>query len=233
MKSTRQIGDKCGRLTVIGKERPPGSKRTIWVCLCDCGKQTKVYTVKTRSCGCLRQEKISAKGRRLEDLSGRTFKQFTVIKHSGQYKDNKVLWECRCVCGNIRFLKANTLKNDEVISCGCHKREKIKERRGEKHWNWKGGITPELHAIRNSQAFLDWRNAVFVRDNYVCQVCGTGGRLNAHHLDGFSSSPEKRLDIDNGVCLCYSCHTLFHKIYGKGNNTRGQFEEFCNERRNG
>jgi 5-methylcytosine-specific restriction endonuclease McrA len=72
-----------------------------------------------------------------------------------------------------------------------------------------------------------WRNDVYKRDNYTCQICGLrGGKLNAHHLDGYHWCKERRFDIDNGVTLCKDCHDEFHQTYGRKNNTEEQFNKF-------
>jgi 5-methylcytosine-specific restriction endonuclease McrA len=103
--------------------------------------------------------------------------------------------------------------------------------RGSKHYNWKGGITDQATKDRNSQALKDWRTFVFNRDKFLCQICGSKGkRLNAHHLESFHSNQNLRFDVNNGVTLCYKCHTQFHKKYGKINNTTNQFIEYKNER---
>ena len=64
------------------------------------------------------------------------------------------------------------------------------------------------------------------RDNYTCALCGSHENTHAHHLDGFDNNPDLREDVDNGITLCECCHVSFHKIYGYGNNTTEQFNEF-------
>lgn len=78
---------------------------------------------------------------------------------------------------------------------------------GENNHKWKGGITPINTKIRNSTEYRDWRIAVFERDNYTCQECGSRGvTLNADHIKPFAYYPELRLCIDNGRTLCVPCH---------------------------
>jgi hypothetical protein len=45
--------------------------------------------------------------------------------------------------------------------------------KGEKHYAWKGGVTPIYKVIRKSAEYKLWRKAVFARDNYTCIWCGT------------------------------------------------------------
>lgn len=97
-------------------------------------------------------------------------------------------------------------------------------RRGEDHWNWKGGKTPLVMQIRNSPQCADWHRAVFERDKYTCRVCGDdrGHNLNAHHyrqladmvhslgIESFLQAVETPIlwDISNGVTLCEDCHVM-------------------------
>lgn len=92
------------------------------------------------------------------------------------------------------------------------KRDDIKAQRGEHHWNWKGGVTEENHALRNSAEYKNWRKLIFIRDNYTCQECEIlGGKLNAHHIKTWAEFPELRFEVGNGVTLCEDCHKEVHR----------------------
>jgi len=98
---------------------------------------------------------------------------------------------------------------------------------GEKHYNWKGGITPIHTQIRMSLEYKLWKKSVFERDNFTCQKYEIrGGNLIAHHINNFSEFPELRFAIDNGITLSEKAHKEFHKKYGNKNNTKGQLKEF-------
>lgn len=66
---------------------------------------------------------------------------------------------------------------------------------------------PENNRIRKSVEYKIWREAVFTRDDYTCQMCLTrGGELNADHIKPFAFYPESRFDANNGRTLCVPCH---------------------------
>ncbi len=120
---------------------------------------------------------------------------------------------------------------------GKHKKQPIrtkewrdnisKAQKGAKGNNWKGGITDINRIERRSGKFKAWRELVFSRDNYTCQKSlERGGKLHPHHIQNFSKFPELRYDINNGITLSEKNHILFHKLYGRNNNTQKQIEEF-------
>ncbi|WP_051827403.1 HNH endonuclease [Metabacillus indicus] len=109
----------------------------------------------------------------------------------------------------------------------------LENNRGKNNVNYNPNKTDEERERgRYIRGYDKWRVAVYDRDRYVCILCGDsrGGNLNAHHLDGYNWCKEKRIDVDNGVTLCKSCHFDFHDIYGYGANTRNQFDEFYTHR---
>lgn len=84
--------------------------------------------------------------------------------------------------------------------------------KGKNHPAWKGGVSKINERIRKSKKMKEWREAVFMRDNYTCQDCHKkGGVLNAHHIVLFSTNKKLATDINNGTTLCEECHKKRHK----------------------
>ena len=84
-------------------------------------------------------------------------------------------------------------------------------RYGSDNTSWKGGITPEMQQLRQSEEYAEWRTAVFKRDNFTCQICNqVGGKLVAHHIKSFADFPEERFNVDNGITLCHADHSSLH-----------------------
>jgi 5-methylcytosine-specific restriction endonuclease McrA len=80
---------------------------------------------------------------------------------------------------------------------------------------------------RGDQEAAEWAKAIKERDNRVCQLCGRYGiSLHSHHLNCWSSFPTQRYELENGICLCEDCHNGFHNVYGRGKNTKYQFEQY-------
>lgn len=101
--------------------------------------------------------------------------------------------------------------------------------------SWNSNLTQEERIRgRKYPEYAHWRQSVFIRDDYTCQVCSTrGGSLAAHHLNSYADYPDLRVDVSNGVTLCKSCHDEFHRIYGNHHNTRSQFLEYLASKRLG
>ena len=108
-----------------------------------------------------------------------------------------------------------------------HRRKISESKKGSKAYQWKGGISKINKRIRAGIEFRLWREAVFARDNWICQKYGVkGGRLQPHHIKNFAQYPELRFAIDNGITFLEKAHKEFHKKYGYKNNTKEQLIEF-------
>lgn len=62
------------------------------------------------------------------DLTGQKFGKLTPVKF---FRDSKgrILWECKCDCGNVKIAKAIKLRLKNVRSCGCLRHESWKKRK--------------------------------------------------------------------------------------------------------
>lgn len=140
-----------------------------------------------------------------------------------------------CRCGNPFDTTFSYFKHENKRHCDdCG----LALRSGENAPRWKGGITSETEKIRHSKEYALWRNNVFERDNYTCQCCldNSGGNLQAHHIENFSTNEDLRFEISNGLTMCNTCHDFryfgaFHHKYGTRENTKEQLIEYITEKR--
>jgi len=66
---------------------------------------------------------------------------------------------------------------------------------------------------RKLPEYKQWRTAVFERDNYTCNGCRVvGGYLEAHHVLPWSTFPDRRFDVSNGITVCLDCHELIDPL---------------------
>lgn len=148
---------------------------------------------------------------------------------SKEYKDcfTKLTVKCK-IDGNVwNVTWHNLLANGN--GCPECKRQSFK---GENNHRYNPNLTDEEREIkRNYEEYPIWRECVYKRDGYSCQICNSSksGELVAHHKNGWNWCKEQRFDVNNGVTLCSDCHKDFHNIYGYGDNTEEQFEEWSNK----
>lgn len=95
---------------------------------------------------------------------------------------------------------------------------RVRAVRGPAVHTYKDGKVAERRGLRFTPEYKRWRYDVFARDAFTCRHCGDdrGGNLVAHHVKSFASFPDLRLDVDNGLTLCRSCHDAHHKEHGYG-----------------
>lgn len=114
-------GQRFGKLIALSfvQKRINQKAKSAWLCKCDCGKNTTVFTPNlcnghTRSCGCIPT-------RQPIDLSGKRFGRWTVlcqgIKRAPE--QHTTWWKCRCDCGRVLEVAVTRLKNGKSKSCGC------------------------------------------------------------------------------------------------------------------
>ncbi len=69
------------------------------------------------------------------------------------------------------------------------------------------GIFNSTREGYDSPEYKAWRNAVFVRDKFTCQLTGrTGCPLEAHHIIPWAKAPSLRYVVSNGITLSKDAH---------------------------
>lgn len=102
-----------------------------------------------------------------------------------------------------------------------HRRKMSETRRGEKSHFWidgrhKANYSERQSAIRKLPYRL-WRKAVFTKANSTCELKDEtcSGRLQAHHIKGWTEFPDLRYDPSNGQALCKSHHERTDNFAGR------------------
>jgi len=62
---------------------------------------------------------------------------------------------------------------------------------------------------KRSAAHTRVQRAGKVRDNYICQSCGSSEQIEGHHILDHQYSGAA--DVDNIISLCHECHKELHR----------------------
>lgn len=117
-------GQKFNKLTVIKPTFEKASNGSmIWECVCDCGNiTTATYSNLKRghkkSCGCAIQEYFDYL---TYDLSNQRFGMLVAQYSCGRReRDKRIIWHCKCDCGNECDVDVSSLTSGHTQSCGCY-----------------------------------------------------------------------------------------------------------------
>lgn len=89
----------------------------------------------------------------------------------------------------------------------AHRRKISERQRGQRHWNWCGGISKGRSKVWYTPEYQRWRRAVLKRDNYTCQQCrAKDAPLHVDHKKPFATHPKLITVVSNGRTLCVRCH---------------------------
>ena len=236
-------GMKFGRLTVIERAENKG-REVCWLCKCECGNEKVVARASlksgaTMSCGCLVSEKSRErmKEQMKEQWQDEDFRKMQSEKMKEKWQDED-------------FKKTQSERMKEKMEKQWQD-EEMKWKMG-----YKGGVTPISQYLRhlNIQWYEDCKQKANytcqLTDKHGCKLNTHHLKafstivIEAHNLHNIQikdqvkdyTQEELKLleeyvgswhkDNSNAVVLSEDVHKLFHSLYGKGENTPEQFEEF-------
>ncbi len=105
----------------------------------------------------------------------------------------------KCECGKL----LTNYGNKSCKSCSV---------KGELNRNWNGGVSLR-DKLERTKFRQQLHKVVLERDNYTCQLCGTGGNLQVDHIQSWVDYVDQRFNIDNCRTLCANCH--YQITYGR------------------
>lgn len=161
------------------------------------------------------------------------------------WDENKTCEEIGSILGGLSASAIRRQMQKLDIPTKTNSESKVGLMCGEKHPNWKGGIS-SLNSLLREFFNTNLAPLAAKRDNYTCQMCGaTHVILNVHHKIWFSKivseilnehkdlnpsdsddmqilyniiTQDKRfLDLDNLITYCRDCH--LYKIHGYTHKT--------------
>lgn len=166
------------------------------------------------------------------------------------YVDCMTPIKCKCPKGHYVNIKLSAFFNNNS-GCKICANENLK---GENNWNYKGGESELIDYLRKS--LKDWKVNIMKKYNNKCYLTSSSRDCVIHHIKSFNtivsetlkelnlplyrkinnySNDElksiinlflKKHTLENGVLLQRKTHNKFHSLYGKGNNTKEQFNDF-------
>lgn len=199
---------------------------------------------------CGRKSLVKSKTRyTIEDVQKAILKDNYILLDNEYLSCSKPL-KCKCKKGHIfnLYFSEYLYRNRGCPQCSILKHSK------ENHWNYKGGESEVLDFFRKN--IKEWKIEVMKKYNNTCYLTNSKRDCVIHHLQGFNTIIKDSCDelnlplynkikdysiedweklkekvlskhlVENGILLQRKVHNKFHSLYGKGNNTKEQFNEF-------
>jgi 5-methylcytosine-specific restriction endonuclease McrA len=201
--------------------------------VCECGTVAQITFDKFKQgqrCSICKARKTGGKNKHSYEYIKSYFEENGCQLLTKLYVDNKQKLKYRCECGNDSHIAFAKFQSGQ--RCDKCRAKKISEKlRGPNASNWDQTRTMEERIKdRRYPEYYEWRRNVFERDDFTCQICGIrGSKLNAHHIQSFAKFPDLRTDVSNGVTLCSSCHSTYHRKIEHNTATTEGWEYFSGD----
>lgn len=162
-------------------------------------------------------------------MVGKRFGRLVVISFTGNRdKFRRLLWECKCDCGNYMIANTSALRSKNTTSCGCYNKEVVSHPYGMGSLN-KLFYVYKRNAERRKYEFLLTLENFIALIGTNCYYCGSSPSKyfkNQNSNGGIYYNGIDRLDNDRGYVLgncvpcCSSCN------YAKRDMSYSQFKDW-------
>lgn len=221
-------GQRFGRLTVVSLCEEQTGGHAKWNCLCDCGNTTiggsgDLKVGLKKSCGCLHHDMMIE--RNTSD------KQRQAVKDAWATDDGTRLQQIQQL-GYDSKGENNPMYKGGITPITYYLRNYTKQwdKNVRQYYNKKCVLTCVKCTTRNSAVHHLHGFNMIVEEAHVVNNIEVKPQAKDYTKEELQLLEnyilEWHKDTSNGVLLCNEVHKLFHSLYGKGNNTPKQFEEF-------
>ena len=182
----------------------------------------------------------------IEDLTGRTYGEWTVLEYYGKEKGIHY-WLCKCSCGTIKKVNSQSLRNNRSVSCGHKHGELCRQKNTKNLIGKKFGKLTVIRQIENKtsrsgaryECLCECGNLHEVSSNSLIQghvkSCGclfANRRKKKDNMTNEEFSKERLHGIWTGIkARCYNKNRKDYKYFGaKGiilcSTWKSNFNEF-------
>lgn len=180
-----------------------------------------------------------------ENLTGQRFGMLIVlyrsqdkVQPSGQ---KKVMWHCKCECGNEKDISAHSLKSGSAYSCGCYRKSRTTtssaiDLTGKKFGRWTVLRKGDSHTTPSGQRKTMWYcrcDCGVERDVDSCNLTsGATQSCGCLQKDSVGIDLTKRIYDESGNLVqkwCPCCKKFINISFFNKNKRRADgYNEYCN-----
>lgn len=148
------------------------------------------------------------------DISSKKFGKLTVLHRVENNSLGRAMWKCQCDCGKIKVLNGGELRLGKIKSCGCSKKELIRNSAKKKPYWWLYYKLQFVSKRTNKQLKITYEDYLEFTKIKHCHYCNSDivwyennvGKYSGYNLD------RKNNDIgytkDNCVVCCSLCNHI-------------------------
>ena len=136
-----------------------------------------------------------------KDLSNQKFGHLTIKQFSHKDKNKQSMWEAKCDCGKIIFVRGSALATGNTTSCGCARKGLIQEFFRTKHGGVSGNFWTRIIASAEQRGIQvtitkDYIISLFNKQNEKCAISGVNLVLDKNL--GTKDASLDRIDSSKG-----------------------------------
>lgn len=144
----------------------------------------------------------------MKNEAGNSYGRWTVIS-TEPYSEKPVSWLCRCTCGTKGVVRGDSLRSGNSKSCGCLRKEKLKEPRKKPNRITISRAGAHIHLPGGKTALIDTEDVDLIAQmrwrlscggRYV-QSTGRDGKIFLHRILLATKNTHKVVDHINGDTL--------------------------------